>query len=223
MLRSPPERPPQVPRPSTPDKARTENPEILANQPATQQWTAAKASKRPRAISNSPIAATKQSKIEYWLGVKTSNRFEDLAEEQPKEPTIKKENPKPPPIFIQGVMDLKPLKEELNKGSFTYTIKSINRTQIKLESSNMADYRKIINMLKEKNTDFHTFRPKDESTSKYILRQLHWSTDVVEIREAIAQLGFDVINVHNIKKFNKTPLNMFIIELTQKTPIIMNC
>jgi hypothetical protein len=60
------------------------------------------------------LNATKQ---DYWLGgtVTTTNRFSIISEENIEEAAKQNTKPRPPPIFISGVKNIKPLTELLNE------------------------------------------------------------------------------------------------------------
>jgi hypothetical protein len=57
-----------------------------------------------------------ENKQHYWLGgtIPTANRFSTLSEERMEEAAKQSTEPKPPPIFISGVTNIKTLIELLN-------------------------------------------------------------------------------------------------------------
>ena len=66
----------------------------------------------------------------YWLGASTSNRFAQL--EKPEEP-VEVNEPRPPPIFVTGVQNIKPLQELLNAiAPKEHEIKIISSESVKI-------------------------------------------------------------------------------------------
>uniref|UniRef100_A0A1B0GJF1 Putative nucleic-acid-binding protein from transposon x-element n=1 Tax=Lutzomyia longipalpis TaxID=7200 RepID=A0A1B0GJF1_LUTLO len=166
--------------------------------------------------------ALKQTKLTYWLGckpaVETSNRFEQLENEDQdmEDAQTQKKEPRPPPIFVHGVQQIEPLNELLK--SFNkegkYTIKSQTNGTVKICVNEIQMYRDLLKKLQEKNTDMHSYRPKTERSFRVVLRGVHHSTDVKDIKEALKVLGHDVINVHNIRHARtKLPTPLFYIDL----------
>jgi hypothetical protein len=80
---------------------------------STEQWQTINR-KRYRQTEDHDYPTAK--KTECWLGeaVPTSNRFSTLEEEIPTDDHAHSTDPKPPPIFISGVTNIKPLIELLN-------------------------------------------------------------------------------------------------------------
>ena len=126
--------------------------------------------------------------------------------------------PEPPPIYVDGVKNINPLMELLNEiVKERYIIKALNQDQVKVQPKTGEAYTIIVKALTEKNTQFHTYKPKQERSFRVVLKNLHYSTDINEIKESINSLGHDVHNIWNIKH-NKTnkPLSMFFIDLKHK-------
>jgi hypothetical protein len=98
-------------------------------------------------------------KTDYWLGeaLPTINRFSSLMEETPEEAPAQQTEPKPPPIFISGVANIKPLIDLLNViAPNKYLVKTLSIEQVRLQPAESFIYTSIIKALMEKNTEFHT-------------------------------------------------------------------
>ena len=66
-------------------------------------------------------------------------------------------DPKPPPIFISGVANIKPLIELLNViAPNKYLVKTLPNGQVWVQPTESPIYTTIIKALMEKNTEFHT-------------------------------------------------------------------
>lgn len=66
----------------------------------------------------------------------------------------------------------------------------------------------------EKNTEFHTYKPRQERSFRVVIRNLHPSTEIQEIKTAIMEKGHDVTNIWNVKQRNTNrPLPLHFIDL----------
>lgn len=188
----------------------------------SSKWTVAQKRKRQK---NSPEANKnqKQSKINtYWLSqpVPTSNSFSDLENDEDKEepqPQQVEKIAKPPPIFIDKVMNIRPLTKLLAETvPDLFEIKVLPKDQIKIQPKTSDAYRTIVKELDARGTEYFTYKPKQERSFKVILKKMHPTTDIEEIREALAQLGHVANNIWNMKQAStKIPLHMFVVELHQ--------
>lgn len=153
--------------------------------------------------------------------INTKNRFQILSDNNANlsidsnEETLK--TPKPPPIFIPGIVEVKPLTEALNEiAPNNYFLKTIGNNQIKIQPNSVDDYRKIVKKLKDIETNFHTYQAKEQRSYRVVIRNLHHSTDQVELKKEIEEKGHKVTNIYNIKqKITKKPLPLFYIEVAQ--------
>lgn len=188
----------------------------------TTKWTEAQSRKRPR---NSPEADRnqKQSKLStYWLSqpVPTSNSFsalendEDKQEEVPQ-PQLPEKIPKPPPIFIDKVTNIRPLTKLLDETVHgLFKIKILPKDQVKIQPKTSDAYRTIVKELDNNGTEYFTYKPKQDRSFKVILKNMHPSTDTEEIKVALAKLGHNTKNIWNMKQaLTKAPLHMFVVEL----------
>jgi len=102
-----------------------------------------------------------------------------------------------------------------------YELKATN--EIKIQPLETANYHNILRLLKDKSTKYYTFRPKDQRGFKVIPRNVHHATDKDDIINELAQQGHEVINLHNIQRYDsKQPLPLFSIELKMKDNNIDN-
>lgn len=156
-------------------------------------------------------------KQQYWLGesIPTSNRYSSLSEEQMDNGDKPKTEPKPPPIFISEVKNINPLHELLEEiAKDKYTLKSLYNEQVKIQPTESATYTLIIKALVDKNTKFHTYKPKAERSFRVVLKNLHPTTDVNEIKKSLADKGHEVTNIWNVKrKTTNIPLPIHFLDL----------
>lgn len=191
-------------------------------------WVQVSNNKRQRS-SPEPIAPLKQSKLDtYWLSqpspITTSNSFAVLEDEQPTgqikntniTPTVKQN--KPPPIFVDKVSNIQPLIELLEEHAHdNYDLKILQNEQVKIQPKTAETYTVVVKELENKNTEFYTYKPKQDRSFKVILKNMHPSTCIDDIKEALEALEHECTNIWNIKQYKtKNPLPMFIVELKQK-------
>ena len=100
---------------------------------------------------------------DYWLGgtILTNNWFSALMEKTLEDAPTHSTDPKPPPIFISGVTNIKPLIELLNTlAPNKYLVKTLFHNQVRVQPTESFVYTTIIKALMEKNTEFHTYKPR---------------------------------------------------------------
>jgi hypothetical protein len=60
----------------------------------------------------------------------------------------------------------------------------------------------------------HTYQLKEERAFRIVIRYLHHSTNIEDIKQELAELGHRVRNIINIlHKSTKEPLNLFFVDL----------
>uniref|UniRef100_A0A1B0CG00 Putative nucleic-acid-binding protein from transposon x-element n=1 Tax=Lutzomyia longipalpis TaxID=7200 RepID=A0A1B0CG00_LUTLO len=126
---------------------------------------------------------------------------------------------KPPPIYVHGVVDIKPLQELLVKHtSEGYTLKSMKGNEVKIQVNTAEHYRAIMKELKERKADLHSYQFKNERSFRVVLKNLHQTTSPEDIKEELMKLGHKVKHITNIRdRATKTPIPMFYIDLQQNT------
>jgi hypothetical protein len=71
----------------------------------------------------------------------------------------------------------------------------------------------MIQALAEKHTEFHTYQPKEDRSFQTVLRGMHYSTDISEIKSAIEKFGHAVVNVFNVKNPDQLPAVIILLDL----------
>lgn len=120
---------------------------------------------------------------------------------------------KPPPIYIAGVSNIKPLTDLLDEFIATeYVIKTINEEQIRVQIMNPQMYAIIVKELIARKPEFHTYKSKQDRSFRVVLRNMHSSTNLEDLKQAINTLGHEVTNIWNIRqRGTKKPLPLFYI------------
>lgn len=163
----------------------------------------------------------KQQKLtNYWLGAdETQNRFNALETDEEVTPPVVVVVPKPPPIFIDCVEKIVPLRQLLNEiAKDSHEMKAMGNNRIRVQPKTAENYSKIVKALEEKKTQFHTYELKENRAFRVVLKNVHHTTDTEELKEVLGKLGHVVRNIHNIKKrVTKEPLPMFYVDLEPRT------
>ncbi|KAL4121294.1 hypothetical protein QTP88_013837 [Uroleucon formosanum] len=157
----------------------------------------------------------------------TANRFEVLSQNDdevfaatPQETisneVIQEELIKPPsPIFLRGVLEFKDLCNEISKliGKDKFFCKS-STDQLKIQTATPEAYRLLVHYLKNNNAQYHTYQLTQDKPIRVVIRNIHPSTDINEIKKELTELSFVVIQVTNVlHKTTKLPLPLFFVDL----------
>jgi hypothetical protein len=187
------------------------------NQPDT--WTVT-TSKRGRPTQDGTPKDFKLAKLtDHWLNpIITSNRFTALQPEEIQDsnpPPGKEDTPKPPPIYITNVTIIPPLLQLLDQITPNlYEVKALAKNQVKVQPKTSESYRLITKALLDRNTQFHTYKLKEERTYRVVLKNMHYSIAPEDIKTEIEKLGHKVANVWNAKHpRTKQPISIFFIDL----------
>lgn len=194
------------------------------------EWTSVVHKKRQRQSPEHKGRIRKQTILnDYWLSKSTpiSNTFQALAErdddDDKNEIEGKEQNDtlvakKPPPIFVEGVEEMKPLTDELQKCAPNgYTIKSLNNNQVKIQPDTSQTYTVIVKALTAKATQFHTYQLKENRSFRVVIRNIHPTSDLDKLKEDIQAKGHIVKNISCIRqKGTKLLLPLFNLELEPK-------
>ena len=156
--------------------------------------------------------------------VTTLNRFSILMTTEDSMNTTKTVNnlhtlriPPPPPIFID-VIDIQTMLRTIVKDitKEDYKLK-INNNHVEILPTHPDAYRKLTKLLKTLNTKFHTYQLKQERPFRVVLRNIHHSVDLDELKFELQTLVHEVTNLINIRhRVTKNPLSLFFVDLKQK-------
>lgn len=171
-------------------------------------------------IVKTGAARMAQPQISTYLVPHDSNRFSVLAShsEQKIEEIVEKTQSaeqKPPPVFVYDVKDIKViqtiLETTINKN---YTIKCLQKDVIKIQTINKDDYKLVINEMRTKHFEFHSYQLKSERSFRVVLKNLHYQTNIADIKAAIEELGHNVNDISQLReRINKKPMPIFFINL----------
>ena len=93
-------------------------------------------------------------------------------------------------------------------------MKILPNDQVRVQPMESSDYTTIIKALMEKNTEFHTFKPRQNRSFRVVIRNVHPSTEVQDIKRALNEKEQDVTNIWNVKQIGTNkPLPIHFIDL----------
>jgi hypothetical protein len=86
--------------------------------------------------------------------------------------------------------------------------------KLKIQTATPEAYRLLVNYLKNSNAQFHTYQLTLDKPTRVVIRNIHPSTDVNEIKNELTELSFVVKQVTNVlHKTTKLPLPLFFVDL----------
>lgn len=199
------------------------------NPPKTAEWQKDKTPVNKRKlIDTSPTQLENPSKKTQNTGttnnitykVPTQNQFDILNKEIGNTKEEETKPPKPEPIFVTGVNNIAQLKEILNKITTNeeYTIATLRSGHIvKIMPASTDSYKTIRQHFILENVAHYTYQLKSERAFRVVLRGIHPSEDISNIKMEIEKLGHDVRQVVKVlHRVSKEPLPMFYVDLEPK-------
>ncbi|CAH0562889.1 unnamed protein product [Brassicogethes aeneus] len=123
--------------------------------------------------------------------------------------TTKKDINLPPPIIIAGKTDMRHREtiETLKENLTDFTVKHTKYNTI-INIKKKEEYNNYIEILKENNSNFHTYTPQDEKTHAFVMRGLDAKITIPELKEALLkERQLETYNIFELKKTHR-PLYM---------------
>jgi hypothetical protein len=181
-------------------------------QASNNDWQVIHRTKRKKIYSPQPTVSNPLTETHNRYDIITQSANQDESGEQSLAP----QNHKPPPIFIQGVIKYGEMVKricEVAEDEQYYT-KSLANNITKLNCTTPDTYRNLIKHFTENGIYYHTYQLKEERAYRAVLKYLHHSTDVEDIRQEKHDLGHKVRNIINVHhSITKEPLNLFFVDL----------
>lgn len=148
----------------------------------------------------------------------TQNRYSQLSvDEKDQETSTTVKINKPPPIMLYGINNISKLKEVIDQvlEQSQYSFKIVTKNQLRVTTDTVANYKKLMAVVRERKLIGHTFTPKSERPYRIVIKNLHPSTPIEAIKEAIKETGNEVaseiINARHGQ--TKTPLSTWFVNL----------
>lgn len=130
--------------------------------------------------------------------IKTSNRFGDLpidlTDDTSTTQTKEKKITKPPPIILYGIEDVNKLTDLVDSvaGKTQYSFKVVNRNHLRINCHEIETYKNVITKFREHEIIGHTFNRKDARPYRIVIKNLHHTTPLSEIKIEIEKTGNSV-------------------------------
>lgn len=170
--------------------------------------------------------STKYQTNKKFQQIVTTNKYLPLAVEDHNENTNEnndntRENrqikdSKPPPIYIYGVNDYKAMTTTLAEVAEeeTYHARAMANNTVRINPHTPDTYRKLVRYLRAENIIHHTYQLKNERAYRVVIRDLHYSIPLEEIKEELKTKGHNVRNIINVRhRISKDPLPLFFVDL----------
>jgi hypothetical protein len=109
---------------------------------------------------------------------------------------------------------IKSIEKDINTEDYQLQTKN---NQVKILQTNPNSCTKLTKLLKTLNAKFHTYKLKQERPFQVVLRNIHHSANLDELKYELQNLGPEVTNISNIRhRITKIPLSLFCVDLKQK-------
>lgn len=178
-----------------------------------QQVPNAKTNKR-RLTKSPKMHEHKKFNLDEEPSTSKSNQFQILSEKDDEEEQEADKTPKPPPIYIPDVLDISKMIKCISKEVSDFNYKSLRDNNIRLMIKSVDSYRKIVKYFETNNISYHTYQLKQERAYRAVLKGLHHSTPVNDIKAELLALGFQVREIVNVRsRVTKMPLPLFFVDL----------
>jgi hypothetical protein len=146
------------------------------------------------------------------------NRQENEASPQTSTHRLTPNTLRPSPKFVYGVKNFKTMLDDLADVAEPDTCRTTSPANdtVKISANTIDTYtgRSLVKHMKEENIVHHTHQIKAEPAYRIVIRHLHHSVPLDDIREELQKEGHTVRNVMNIKhKQTKEPLSLFFVDL----------
>ena len=182
-------------------------------------WQIVSGSGKKRNLSNGINPQLKKYRQNNSEGLKTNNSHDVLSDTEDMDDTTFEtvaHEPKPPPIFIPDVANVKIMVSTIESviSNTDYTYKCLPQNKIKICPTTVDAYRKLVHKFSNTKINFHTFQLKQDRAYRVVLKNMHFSTDLDDLKKSIEEYGYSVRSASNMRHFQtKQPMSMFFVDL----------
>jgi hypothetical protein len=129
-------------------------------------------------------------------------------------------DPAPPSVFVSRTTSMQRLTATVEQvdNRLNYTLKITDTNTTEILTAKLDCHKIILDTLKEKKVEFHTYQPRQQRAYRVVIRNLHHSVQQQLVREEIERKGHKIGNLWNIRhRVTVKPLPLFLdIELADK-------
>jgi hypothetical protein len=190
--------------------------EDIVQQDNQNDWQQIHRTKRKKFTNSQPSLQTPHIQIQ--------NRYEMLTDETPTldqaENTQQPKLHKPPPIFLHDVIKYYKMIHTINEVAETekFYTKSMANNVVNIIFLTPETDRTLNKHFKDNDVYYHTYQLKEEMANRVVIKYLHHSTEIEDIRQDLLQQGHVARNIVNARhRVTKEPLNLFFVDLEPST------
>lgn len=125
---------------------------------------------------------------------------------------------KPPPVIISNLTNYTQVNSYLSEANINYKASVLNNNQLKVNVESENQHRDLTKLLNHKKIEWHSYENKQNRPIRVIVKNLHPTYDVNDIKDDLLDKGLKVLDVHNkIKKkkigenYVNIPLPLFML------------
>ncbi|GFY60011.1 PRE_C2HC domain-containing protein [Trichonephila inaurata madagascariensis] len=112
--------------------------------------------------------------------------------------------------------------QELNK-KIPESVNRLTGDYIKIQASNIEEHRAITAILKQKGEEFYVIFSPDDRPLKVVIKGLHSSISIEDIKTDLTEQGVPVIKVAQLtQRKSKFPLPIFMVEVRKNAEDAMD-
>lgn len=158
-----------------------------------------------------------------WIEVENSRKKRKKPDDSSPEPEkieVQKNNKnqitekRPPPIWVENVINHKAFVQELEKSltKNAYTLKTTTNNNVKISCFTETAYRTATSVLNKTLHSYHTYENKQKRPIRVMAKGLHHSWPVNDVYGDLKERGYNIENaVNKLSWKEKKPLDMFIL------------
>jgi hypothetical protein len=183
----------------------------------------ADASEHSSIRTSRPVNGKRQNNIEpnlqpvaKHLCFETANPFSVLSVDDNNDITdvdVNNKDVRPPPIMIHNVLQYDVLRKSLIALIGNEFSCSISTKIVTVRPNTPSAYRKVITYLNNSSAEYHTYQLPDEKPYRIVVRGLHSTTNIDDIKQEIETHEHKVRAVVNVISREKVALPLFFVDL----------
>ena len=132
----------------------------------------------------------------------------------------KSKKSKLPPVILNDVKNYTKWQNYMSANNIDYQAKLLTDNSIKISLRDEDSYRKLTRSLNENQSSWYSYEDKQNRPIKVILKRLHPSCLVDQIKDDLLQRNFKILEVTQLFKRNvKTPLPIFMLSFDKDEDI----
>ena len=162
----------------------------------------------------------KKTETENATPISVSNSYDVLntITENEQSAVNDQTNEKPPPIHINDVQNYQALVLflENNAAPNSFFLKTTIKG-VTVYPKTPDVYRKLVSSLRNGGAEFHTYQLPEDKNRRIVIKNLHHTTPISEIKNDLEKHGYIATNITNVYSRFKKPLPMFFIDITKAT------